>query len=346
MKKIKKHVKNHQGLIVLSGIGIVGLAGAFAFMASAATDCMFTDQGNTRMLDADCATDATIFIPDGFTLDGRHHTITAVDPTGDHFKGAVVQNAGANAHVKNLVVTTSNLSNACDAGGDRLRGIMFQGASGSIVHNTVYNLNQGASGCQEGNAIEVRNEPFDGTHPDTQTVEIAHNGLTSWQKTGIVANGDVSVDIHHNYVGSSATQPNDLAANSIQLGFGAIGQVVQNRLDGNQWCGSSEFVATAILLFQTSNGAVVKQNIIGGNSDVGIYGFGDDLVVDNNKLTDNTVEDCNQFAYDIGIGNYGSATSLSSFTNNKVNGFDTPYDGVTSGKNKVIPGPQKGQTFF
>jgi hypothetical protein len=34
-------------------------------------------------LDANCTTDETLFIPDGFTLDGRGHTITAVDrPAG------------------------------------------------------------------------------------------------------------------------------------------------------------------------------------------------------------------------------------------------------------------------
>ena len=38
-------------------------------------------------LDADCTTDETIFVPDGFNLDGNRNTITSVDPTGDHFRG-------------------------------------------------------------------------------------------------------------------------------------------------------------------------------------------------------------------------------------------------------------------
>ncbi|MGH9877475.1 MAG: right-handed parallel beta-helix repeat-containing protein, partial [Nitrososphaerales archaeon] len=69
-------------------------------------------------------TDATITIPDGYTLDGAGHTITAVDPPSGHFLGAVVANAGATAHVKNLHITTSALLDVCDAGADRLRGIM------------------------------------------------------------------------------------------------------------------------------------------------------------------------------------------------------------------------------
>jgi len=34
-------------------------------------------------------TDATILVPNGFTLDGANHTITAMDPAGDlvEFKG-------------------------------------------------------------------------------------------------------------------------------------------------------------------------------------------------------------------------------------------------------------------
>ncbi|MEW6603340.1 MAG: hypothetical protein AB1351_01470 [Thermoproteota archaeon] len=82
----------------------------------------------------------------------------------------------------------------------------------------------------------------------------------------------------------------------------------------------------------------VRQNNIGDNSDVGIYGFGDNLVIDNNKgFEDKKIADCNSFGYDIGIGNYGNDNSV---TNNKARGFDdTPYDGVEGGKNKVIPSP-------
>lgn len=41
----------------------------------AVTDCTFTTVGTTITLDADCTTDATILIPNGFTLDGAgsHH---------------------------------------------------------------------------------------------------------------------------------------------------------------------------------------------------------------------------------------------------------------------------------
>ncbi len=317
-----------------------GAALMFPHRAQAATTCDFATSGNVMNLTASCTTDSSVFIPDGMTLDGNHFTITAVDPVGGHFKGGVVQNEGTSASVKNLTIDTDSLTNVCDAGADRLRGILFEGASGLITHNNVMNINQGPSGCQEGNAIEVRNEPFDGSHPDTQSVEIAHNNVTDYQKTGIVVNGDVNGSVHHNTVGSSVTQEN-LAANSVQFGFGATGSIAQNNISGNQWLGPSDFAATAILLFDSENVSITK-NIIAGNSEIGIYNSGSGSIIDNNKVSDEGIDSATH-GYDYGIGNWGTNALI---TNNKVKGFDNPYDGVTGGKNKSIPGAQPNNEWF
>ncbi len=351
VKKSDAAWKHPRSLAIALFILVGGLFAYFMVTASAINDCELIDNSVDKFtLKNDCTTDMTILVPDGYTLDGKGHTVKAVDPSGDHFKGAVIANSGSEAHVTNLTVEASGLANVCDAGADRLRGIMFEGASGSITHTTVRNINQGASGCQEGNAIEVRNAPFDGTHPDTQSVEIAHNNIEHYQKTGIVCNGDVNCNIHNNKVGS-AELPNSLAANSIQLGFGALGSVVQNQVDGNQWCGPSDFVATAILLFETGASDISK-NIIGGNSDVGIYALANNTTINNNKVSDDQgIADCNQFDYDIGIGDYDNFTSNpaddNSVTNNKVSGFTTLYDEVAGGKNKAPgTGSQKGNPWF
>ena len=298
---------------------------------SATTTCTFTTVGTTMFLDADCTTDATIFVPDGMTLHGDDYTITAVDPVGG-FLGPVVANAGETAHVRNLTVTTSGLANLCKGGADRLRGIMFEGASGSITHNMVIGINKGASGCQEGNGIEVRNAPFDGTHPATDTVEVSHNQVLDWQKTGIVANGDVHVNISLNQLSASATQAN-LAANSIQLGFGALGIIELNNLEGNQWLGTSDFAASGILVFAT--GAVaVTSNKITGNSDVGLFVLSDGGLYEKNLVEDMGADDVNS-GYDIGIGNYGTGNT---YNKNRVSGFDMPFDPdpLPGDKNKVL----------
>lgn len=321
-----------RSLLVLIAMVLIAMLPAGA--TNAASTCTFTIADTTMTLDADCTTDATILIPDGFTLDGNGNTITAVDPASGHFLGAVVKNGGAAAHVTDLTVTALGLVNVCDGAGppdNRLRGILFDGAAGTITKNVVTNVNQGPSGCQEGNAIEVRN--FDGTNPDTVKVEIAHNVVESYQKTGIVANGDVDVDIHHNTVGASATQEN-LAPNSIQIGFGALGSVTHNHVDGNQWKGGSGWASTAVLIYLASPGVVVSQNNIGGNSDVGVYVVGDGATINNNRVFDYGGDHPNSDD-DIGIAINGNGNVV---TNNKVRGFDVPYYGLDDlGSNKVIP---------
>ena len=134
--------------LVTALVLMLGLMSVLGGVARATTTCTFTTSGTTMTLDADCTTDATILVPDGFTLNGAGRTITAEDPPLDHFRGAVVANGGSTAHVKNLTITTSGLANVCDGGADRLRGIMFDVASGSITHNAVLNINANRRYCQ------------------------------------------------------------------------------------------------------------------------------------------------------------------------------------------------------
>jgi hypothetical protein len=69
-----------------------------AFRIEATTCAIDDDPVSQRMtLLADCTTDHTLSIPDGYAFDGDGHTITAVDPDGAHFLGAVVANAGDSA---------------------------------------------------------------------------------------------------------------------------------------------------------------------------------------------------------------------------------------------------------
>ncbi len=299
-----------------------------AHNSEAANNCSFATSGSVMALQSDCTTDATILVPDGMILDGGGFTLTAVDPAGGHFVGGVVKNGGSSASVANLTITTLNLANVCDGGDQRLRGILFQGASGVIAGNTVVNLNQGASGCQEGNAIEIRNF---GDNPNTSVVEVAQNTLLSWQKTGVVANGNVNAYIHHNHIGGSATQAN-LAANSLQIGFGGKGLIEHNQVAGNSWC-CADSAATAVLLFQSTSGTVVRQNnIMEGNADVGIYIDANGADVENNRVSETGADGF----YDVGIGNYGTNRVY----NNKVRGYLIVEDGNPTTKTKSIPSPQ------
>ena len=301
--------------------------------SEAANNCVFATTGSVITLIGDCTTDSTIHVPDGMTLDGNGHTLTAVNPSSGPFLGAVVRNAGASASVLNLTVTTMDLT-GCAGGDGGLRGILFEGAAGRIAGNTVMNINRGASGCQEANAIEVRNAPFDLTRPDPLQVIIEQNDVMAYQKTGIVANGNVTVAIRQNKVGSSATQGH-LAANSVQVGFGAQALVEHNHIAGNSWTTNASWASTAILVYQAAAGTIVRQNnLMEGNADVGIWIESSGVIVDNNRV----FESGSDGAFDIGIGNWGSHNSV---TNNKIRGYQIAVDGDSTGT-KAIPSPHEG----
>ena len=304
------------------------MAGIFlAATAAANAACTFTTVKKTMTLTGNCTTTAPIAIPNGYTLDGAGYTITANDPSGDHFKGGVIQNGGAVANVTNVTVTAVGLSDVCDGGADRLRGILFDGASGSITNVKVLNLNQGASGCQEGNGIEVRNF---GSSANTIRVTIDGNTVTNYQKNGITANGDTDATITNNAV-QGAGPVGYIAQNGIQVGFGATAMVKRNNVSGNAYTGSST-VAAGILLVagpfygsDYSVGDQIDQNTISEN-DVGVYvseldaGGNPSPTATNVKIVNNTISKAgvtNGFIYQAGVSEQGNNDKI---INNNISG--------------------------
>ncbi|HKP56190.1 MAG TPA: right-handed parallel beta-helix repeat-containing protein [Polyangiales bacterium] len=314
-------------------LGIASLFGIWSstLPAAAADSCRFIEHHATWWLSADCQTDHTLSIPQGVTLDGRGHRITAIDPPDGHFLGAIVRNAGTVAHVRNLIVDTRDLTDVCDSDtppDQRLRGILFEGASGSIVGNHVLDIGQGASACQEGNAIDVRNAPYDGTHPATTQVKIWANRVANYQKTGILVNGDVEADVAANRVIGQG--PIDfIAQNGIQLGFGAFGQVHLNRIEQNLYSPGT-FGSSGILLLsagapidlvgnviedcdlgialESTSDARVRANRVRGTTDDGIGVYGAMATASGNTISGNWLEDDH-----LGIDIYGAGA-----TNNTV----------------------------
>ena len=251
-------------------IGVNGVTTTFDFEPGG---CATTVSGTTMTLVADCQTDHTLLIPNGFTLDGAGHTITAVDPAGGHFLGAVLENEGANASVENVTVTASGLADVCDPSSPdtRLRGILFVGASGSIRNNTVSGVRQGLSGCQEGNAIEVRNAPFDNTGTDV-IVTISGNTVSDYQKNGITANGSVAATITDNVVTGDGPITY-IAQNGIQVGFGATAIVNSNSVSGNDYSPASD-VACGLLLYQADGVKSSANNLFANERDNCNFGKG------------------------------------------------------------------------
>lgn len=304
----------------------------------AANNCVFVDNKSTRTLQGSCTTDAPIPVPNGMTLNLNGHTITAIDPAGGHFQGGVVQNAGPRANVTNGIIEASGLANVCDAGANRLRGVLFENASGSITNLTVRNINQNQglaiSGCQEGNAIEVRN--FTPQAP-TSNVFIDGNTVTGYQKTGIVVNGNADGTVTNNTVEGAGPNPY-IAQNGIQIGFGATGKVKFNKVTGNSYTGASTVSGGVLVVagpgYDPVNseycvGVQIQNNLLLGN-DVGVYlsqydaSFNAPPVQTNIKVIHNTIEYdavMNGYPYQAGVSDVGNNDKIISNTISGI-GYD------------------------
>jgi hypothetical protein len=237
--------------------------------------CLFSLGDGRVELAADCTTDATLLIPEDYTFDGKGHTVTAVDPPGGTFTGAVLRNRGTKARVRNVTVTASGLRDVCKDSAARLRGILLEGASGEVVDSEVRNLEKGAgaSGCQEGFGIEVRNDDA-GRGPFQ--VDVLRNRVSRYQKTGLLAVGAVQVTLSDNTVDGGGPVGH-IARNGLQVSFGARARVTGNTVSGNAYTGTAQ---------DTTAGGLV---VTGGS----YFGPGSplvtDLVVEGNTFTGNDV---------------------------------------------------------
>jgi hypothetical protein len=214
--------------------------------------CAITSDQTSKTITllADCTTDHTLHVPNGWTLDGAGFKVTAIDPAGLHFLGAVVQ-GDAGIHpttVKNLGVTASGLADVCDPSSPtdtRLRGILFDNTSGTITNNNVHGVRQGHSGCQEGNAIEARNFA---SSPTRWAVSITNNTVTDYMKNAITANGTIAATITGNTTVGDGPITYE-GQNGIQVGFGATAVVKHNSASLNNYTPTS-FVACGFLIYQ------------------------------------------------------------------------------------------------
>jgi predicted extracellular nuclease len=230
--------------------------------------CRFSDDARHRVrtLTGDCTTSTTVTVPNGWTLEGAGHTITAYDPAGGHFRGAVVANAGSVANVRDVRITGYRLADVCDAGVDALRGILLDGASGVLAGNRVVDLRQGASGCQEGNGIEVRNAPFTTRGRDV-VVAVTGNEVRGYQKTGIAVNGSVLTLVHGNTVQGSGKVPY-IAQNGVQVAFGAAGVVSHNTITNNYYTGAADAQACGVLLSRDDHATQLGNTFAGNQHNV------------------------------------------------------------------------------
>ena len=146
--------------------------------------------------------------------------------------------------------------------------------------------------------------------------------MHNYQKNGITGNEPgTTLTATGNVVSGWGATP-FIAQNGIQVGFGATGLIKDNRVVDNVWspcatpddpdCASGS--ATAILVYQSADGAEVSGNTI-GTSQTGVY-----LECNNGKVNSNKIQ--NTSTYD-GIAIFGN---LNQVLSNSI--FDSDESGV------------------
>ena len=138
-------------LLILAGASVVAPSTRVS-AASITTACVGTTVGTTFTLTADCDTTEPLTVPEGFTIDGQDHTITAHDASATvSFIGAVVTNAGTSMNLLNLTIQGTGFPNVtCDL----LAGIQFADAGGTVTDVRVLDITRGNS-CVSGNGMRV-----------------------------------------------------------------------------------------------------------------------------------------------------------------------------------------------
>ena len=132
------------------------------------TVCAGTTVGSTFTLTADCGeVTSPLTVPNGFTVEGGGHVITATDPNATtNFNGGVVTNApGATSmHVNNVIIQATGFAfHDCafpPGPGPQLVqvGLLFEDAGGTATDVIVRDITQ-HSGCQTGNGIRANAGP-------------------------------------------------------------------------------------------------------------------------------------------------------------------------------------------
>ncbi len=254
------------------GVVFPVLVALVASPVAATTNCSFTTVGTTMYLDDNCATDATIFVPDGFTLDGQGRAINAVDPPSDHFRGAIVQNAdGAKTmNVQNVKLRALGIAESvCDSGNDKLRGIALLGAGGTIRDARIVGLKQSSpNDCAEGSGIIANNLPVAGTHPATRSLLIENVKVREFQFVGIQVQGNIVARVQKNViVGVAEPEIPPAGQFGIFVGAGAKVEIKENTIRQDDTSTNSNVIG---ILVQDASNNVIERNTIDGAVD-GIF---------------------------------------------------------------------------
>jgi hypothetical protein len=203
----------------------------------------------------------------------------------------LVQNAAA-VTISNLIVDGSG--NGIAGCAPDIIGIYYQNASGNILNNALVNqaLGSGLGGCQAGEGIFVESNSA-GSALNTL---IQNNTVSNFQKNGITAtnvangNGVTSAIINANTVLGQGPTP-AIAANAIQVSYGAGGSITTNVVGNNVYTGPI-YGASGILVYLSPGIKITGNTVTASQYPIAVVGDGvspDDGYGDNATITTNKI---------------------------------------------------------
>jgi nitrous oxidase accessory protein NosD len=198
-----------------------------------------------------------------------------------------VQNA-QNVQISGLII--DGIKNGLTECAPFLVGVFYQNSSGTLHHNAIRNmyLSPDLNGCQSGDGVDV-----DSTGTPVK-VTVSGNSINGYQKNGVTGDDvGTTVSIQQNVV-SGAGRTNGAAQNGIQIGFGAVGEIIGNSVANNYYlpCTSADTCstgATGILIFE-SDGVTIESNTLESNQ-LNIYVQGNHANIQQNLIANSPVLD-------------------------------------------------------
>ena len=287
------------------------------------TACSGTPSGSAFTLTADCDTTVPLTIPDGVTLNGAGHTITAHDVTPASFDGAVLSNAGTSMNVEDLTIIGTGFTmppGVCSR--TTLNGIWFNGAGGSVINVTVTGITEN-SNCQVGRAIVAN-----GTAG--QTLTITGTTVSDYNKNGIQASG-MTMNVSGSVIGPPASLPSRTTGqNGLLYLDGATGTTSDSTIYGNGYGGILSANA-AVLLYGATNVTLTGDTITGDGTDLGVAVAPNaaqqpstGVIIDRNQIGRTAPDVPDSFGFGVELDPGSTAT----VTCNTFSGWKTDLNGV------------------
>ena len=224
--------------------------------AFAVTTCPISGTG-TISLTGDCTLDQQWVVPDGSTIDGNGHTITA---TGSSFSGAIITNAaGSGSTPATMTIGHVTIDASGVSGADV---ILFDGAKGRV--NEV-NITGGAP-----YGVEIKNTGLAATFATTDQVKVDNGtSIHGYQQAAVHVTDGMRFTVLRSTIGNPAGG-NDTAPGILVDGL-AHGAITENQINlSDAEPANASTWRAGVQISETQRVEVKRNTFTGNDADFGI----------------------------------------------------------------------------